>query len=69
MWASVLRVRVRCVASRLRHLQLPDSEGCADFRDKLEDQYVKSAVSAAVYAVICPISLECHKQHTFKFCL
>lgn len=57
MWASVLRVRVRCVASRLWHLQLPE-EGCAGFRDKVENQCVKSAVSAAVYAVICPFSLE-----------
>lgn len=68
MWASVSRVRVRCISSRLWHLQL-SGEGYASFRDKVEGQCVKSAVSTAIYAVICLFSLKWHKQDTFKFCL
>lgn len=47
MWASVLRVRVRCVASRLWHLQLPE-EGCAGFRDKVEDQCEVSCINRSI---------------------
>lgn len=65
MWVSVSRVRTRCVASRLWYLQLP-REGRASFRDKVEDQGVKPAVSIETYAVICLFPLEWHKH--FKFC-